>query len=134
MNNMNKGRLIIEMGKANKADVIFRPVNGTVWMDKNELCELFGVYIPEIEICINSIVEKKIVHTEKTCRFHRVIKGNNSIVYEIQEVNMEVIIAMSFRLRSAQAYFLREWFMKRILKQERLLSSFLTTDYVFSLN
>ncbi len=107
MNNMNKGRLIIEMGKANKADVIFRPVNGTVWMDKNELCELFGVYIPEIEICINSIVAKKIVHTEKTCRFHRVVKGN-SIVYEIQEVNMEVIIAMSFRLRSAQAYFLRE--------------------------
>ena len=133
MNNMNKGRLIIEMGKANKADVIFLPVNGTVWMDKNELCELFGVYIPEIEICINSIVAKKIVHTEKTCRFHRVVKGN-SIVYEIQEVNMEVIIAMSFRLRSAQAYFLREWFMKRILKQEILLSSFLTTDYAFSLN
>ncbi|MBN9302527.1 MULTISPECIES: hypothetical protein [Dysgonomonas] len=133
MKNLNKGKLIIEMGKDNKTNVIFRPVNGTVWMDKNELCELFGVYMPEIKVCIGSIMEKKIVHTENTYRFHRVVKGS-SIVYDIREVNMEVIIALSFHLRSAQAYFLREWFMERILKQEELLSSFLTTDYTFSLN
>lgn len=133
MNNLNKGRLIIEMSKVNKANVIFRPANGTVWMDKNELCELFGVYMPEIESGIGSIMEKKIVHTENTCRFHRVVKGS-SIVYDIREVNMDVIIALSFHLYSAQAYFLREWFMEHILKQEELLSSFLTTDYAFSLN
>lgn len=133
MNKTNKGTLFIDLSKGNKIEVKFHPIGGTVWMNKNELSELFGVYIPEVDACINSILEKKILYAETTCRYHLVVK-KNSIKYDIKEVNMEFIIALSFSLNTLHAKILREWFLERILKQEELISSFLTTGYGFSLN
>jgi hypothetical protein len=54
----NKGLLSIRIDNNNKMCVVFKPVNGTVWMDRNELCGLFGCYMKDIDRCIGDIFGK----------------------------------------------------------------------------
>jgi len=44
METIDKGTLIIEIDNENRKSVVFNPVNGTVWLRKCELIELFDVY------------------------------------------------------------------------------------------
>lgn len=101
----NRGKLAIEITKSNNR-VIFHPVNNTVWMDRNELCELFGCYIRDIDQCIGDIFEKNMLRIEETCRYH-IVAGNKRISYDITAVNLAVIITMAFRLDTSEANLLR---------------------------
>jgi hypothetical protein len=92
-------------------DVVFKPVNNTVWMEKNELCELFGCYMKDVDLCIGDIFEKDVFRIEDTCRYY-VIAGSKRISYDITAVNLKVIIAMAFRL----AKILRIWFVEQFSK------------------
>lgn len=133
MKNVEKGKLTIRMDEFHNLTVIFQMGENTVWMDKNELCELFDVYMPEIESCLDTIFKKDILHVEKVCKYHMVVKGCK-IVYDITEVNLEVIVAMAFYLNCPNARILREWIMERFLKNEKFLFPDLSIDYGYSLN
>jgi hypothetical protein len=54
----NKGLLSIRINNDNKMCVVFKPVNGTVWMERNELCELFGCYMKGVDRCLGDIFER----------------------------------------------------------------------------
>ena len=72
----NKGLLSIRIGDNNKMEVVFKPVNGNVWMDRNELCELFECYLKDIDEAIETIFKKEMFRIEDTCRYH-IIAGAN---------------------------------------------------------
>jgi hypothetical protein len=124
-----KGELSIKTGVNDETIVEFFPVNDTVWMDKNELCELFGVYLQGVNNTLDAIFKTEIFHVEDVCKYHRVVKGSR-ISYEITEVKMEVIIAMAFRVDTFYARRLREWFMGRALSAKKVVPSLL--DYTLN--
>ena len=72
MEKTEKGRLILQQNSKGQFDVIFHPANGTVWMDKNELCALFDTYIPTLERCWKEIFKTKIFNIEEVCKYHQV--------------------------------------------------------------
>lgn len=133
MKNAEKGKLAIRMDEFHNPTVIFQMTENTVWMNKNELCELFDVYMPEIESCLDTIFKKSILHVEKVCKYHMVVK-RHKIVYDITEVSLMVIVAMAFHLNCPNARILREWIMERFLKNEKFLFPDLSTDCDYSLN
>ncbi|MDR1201476.1 MAG: hypothetical protein LBL58_07605 [Tannerellaceae bacterium] len=129
----NKGLLSIRINGNNKMCVVFKPVNGTVWMDRNELCELFGCYMKDIDRCIGDIFERNMLRVEDTCKYH-IIAGGRRISYDITTVNLTVIITMAFKLETPEARTLRMWFMEEFTKMKCLDVLFPDTGEKFRLN
>lgn len=113
--NTKKGKLFIEIEENNQPTVVFHSIDNTVWMDRNELCELFGVYHPTLNTCLDKILKTKILCIDETCKYHRFVK-NGRICFDITEVNLKIIIALAFHLESFNAGILREWFINRMQK------------------
>jgi hypothetical protein len=103
----------------NKMEVVFKPENNTVRMDRNELCELFGCYIRDIDKCLENIFQREMFRVEDTCRYH-LIAGGKRIGYDITEVNLSVIIALAFMITTPQAGTLRTWFITQFTRMKSL--------------
>lgn len=108
----DKGKLSIEPDYNNKPGVIFQPVNSTVWLRKAELPELFGVSIQKVNACLDAVLKENIIDVEESCKYELYVNRKH-IRYDIREINLEVIIAMAFRMDSPNAKILREWFIRR---------------------
>lgn len=111
----NNGLLSISINSNNEMSVIFRPVNDTVWMDRNELCGLFGCTMMVVDQCIGDIFGKNMLRVEDTCQYH-VVAGGKRISYDITAVNLAVIITMAFQLGTSEARTLRMWFIEQFTK------------------
>lgn len=129
----NKGQLSIRIDGNNEMKVVFKPVNDTVWMDRNELCRLFGCYMKDIDQCLGDIFEKKLLRVEETCQYH-IIAGGKRISYDITAVNLSVIITMAFRLETPESRTLRMWFVEQVTKMRGLDILFPNVGENFRLN
>jgi len=114
----DKGVLSVQPDGNNEMKVVFKPAAGNIRMDRNELCELFGCYMKDIDECIETIFKKEMFRIEDTCRYH-IIAGGKRISYDITEVNLAVIIALAFMITTPQAGTLRLWFIERLLQTGR---------------
>lgn len=112
---MEKGKLQIRIDSANNHIVECYLKNGSIWMDRHELCELFGCYMRDIDRCIEDIFTKKLLHVEDTCKYH-IVAGGRRVSYDITAVNLTVIITMAFRLETTESQTLRLWFVEQVAK------------------
>ncbi|SHG08187.1 hypothetical protein [Dysgonomonas macrotermitis] len=112
--NPNKGILKIEQGENNSYKIVFEPVNATIWLRKVELPSLFDVSVQKINACLNVILKEKTLNVQETCKYDLYASGTR-IRYDIREVNLEVVIAMAFRIDSRHAKVIREWIIRRCL-------------------
>lgn len=128
-----KGLLSIQISDTNNMEVIFQPVNNTVWKGRNELPELFGCYAKDIDLCLGEIFEKNMLRVEDTCKYH-IIAGRGRIRYDITDVNLTVIITMAFRLETSEAQTLRIWFINQFNKMKFLEGLLADTGEQFRLN
>lgn len=129
----NKGLLSIQISDTNNMEVIFQPVNNTVWKGRNELPELFGCYAKDIDRCLGEIFEKNMLRVEDTCKYH-IVAGGRRISYDITDVNLTVIITMAFRLETSEAKTLRIWFVEQFTKMKSFERLFSDTGELFRLN
>lgn len=130
---MKRGRLSIVIDEHGRQSVVFQSYNQTIWMNKNELCELFGIYLPEVEKCINSIFSRNLYYYQTVSKYHSYVKDNH-IHYDITDVCLEVIIAMSFNIDSINARVLREWFISYISKPKGIDFPLADINQYFNLN
>lgn len=112
---IERGKLQIETDDNNKHTITFEPVNATVWMNKAQLVELFGVYIQTINGHIEAIYKTKAFREEETSKYDLYVSGNR-IKYDMREFNLEIIIALAFRIDSWQARVLREWVINKMIR------------------
>lgn len=129
----NNSLLSIQIDGSNKIKVIFKPVDGNVWMNRNELCELFDCHLKDIDKSLEVIFGKKMFRVEDTCRYHT-IAGGKHVSYDITDVNLTVIIALAFIMTTPQAGTIRTWFIEQLLKSKSLDISFANIGQNFLLN
>jgi len=129
----NKGELSVQIDSNNKMKVIFKPVNGNVWMGRNELCELFGCYLKDIDKYIEVIFQKEMFRIEDTCKYH-IIAGGKRISYDITEVDLNIIVALTFIMTTPRAGTIRTWFIEQILKTKNLDFPLANIEQNFLLN
>lgn len=118
MTGENKGVISITTDEKdnNQKKVIFAPVDGTVWLTKNELTELFGVYTQTVNACIEAILRDNVFYAEDNCKCNLVADtGKNKIRYEPYGFNLMFIIAMAFRIHSPNAKVLRKWILEQLI-------------------
>ena len=79
-----------------------------VWMSEPELVELFGTTAGAVGSGIKSVLKEEALNAYEVCKCVRLTSGNNADVY-----NMEVVIALAFRLDTYPAALLRRWLVRK---------------------
>jgi hypothetical protein len=86
---------------------------GTVWMTKNEIASLFNVYCSSVEASLKSLFKsngllEKMVRQEEHCT------QTNDKKCIVEYFNLEVIIALSYRIDSYPCIHFRQWVVKQV--------------------
>lgn len=84
-----------------------------IWMTQHELADLFGCFVSKVNSNIRSILKSGVLRESDVCRMYYYQNGNF-----VEQYNLEMIIALSFRIQSQNAEVFRKWLMKKLTKTE----------------
>lgn len=109
---MERGKIEIIQNPANGTmSVKFELTKGTIWLTKYELADLFNVYPITISSNIDKIFkENELFETEVTLISNTIGRNGKYIEY----YNLDVLIALSFRLKGAVCRMFREWIREQV--------------------
>ena len=109
---MKQERSIITIDEYGKIN--FPNNSNNIWMNTNELIELFGITYPTLRANIKAIYKSGILNEHEVQKCIKLSNGNNIDVY-----SLPLIIALSFRLDTLGAYRVREYVMNRVAVNPR---------------
>lgn len=109
---MERGKIEITQNPANGTmSVKVELTKGTIWLTKHELADLFNVYPITISSNIDKIFkENELFETEVTLISNTIGRNGKYIEY----YNLDVLIALSFRLKGAVCRMFREWIREQV--------------------
>jgi hypothetical protein len=108
MNKHMENRIItIENG------IVSVPVSVDIWMTQHQLADLFQCFIGKISANVRAILNAGVINAASTGRTYQYKNGNS-----VEQYNMEMIAALSFRIKSRNAEVFREYLMRKALKTE----------------
>lgn len=99
---MNNASITIEKGR-----VTIRPQQGTVWFTQHQIADLFGVFVSAVNSNIRSILKNEVLREEEVCHHETTATGGRTLY------NLEMIIALAFRLKSLKAAQFRKWMIEQ---------------------
>jgi len=86
------------------------PASAEIWMTQHEVADLFGCFVAKVNANIRSILKSEVLDETKICRTYRYGNGNS-----VEQYNMEMVIALAFRIRSHNADLLRAWIIRKAI-------------------
>ncbi len=111
---MKHGTILIRSTNSDKIQVHLElSEDGTVWMTKNEIASLFNVYRSSVEASLK-LVFKHDGLLEKTVKKEEFQTLSNDQKCIVEYFNLEVIIALSYRLNSYPCIHFRQWVAKQV--------------------
>ena len=135
-----EGKFLVYQGKGLNDPVRVRLEGESVWLSQKMIAELYGVSVPTINEHITNIYDDDEAMPEATIRKFRIvqIEGSREVKRLIDHYNLEMIIAVGFRVRSRRGNQFRKWANDRIseylvkgftMDDERLKGTAGITDY-----
>ena len=122
MNNQNI--LIYQNEQGNiKVDVKFE--DESIWLTQSQICELYGKVKSTISEHIKAIYDEDELQKDSTVRNYRTvqIEGSREVSRDIEHYNLDMIIALGFRVRSTTGTKFRIWANQK-------LKEYITKDFV----
>ena len=107
---MERGSISIVDGR-----VVISPADGEVWMTKHQIADLFGCFVAKVDANVRSILKAGVLDEDKVCRTLRHEYGSSVMLY-----NLEMIIALAFRIRSRNADLFRQWLVKQAVDVKKI--------------
>ena len=109
-----------------KVDV--RLEDETVWMTQKSIAELYQTSTQNITIHIKNIYDQKELQEKATCKKDLQVRneGSRKVSREINFYNLDVILAIGYRVRSTQGMHFRRWATERL--KEYLVKGFTMND------
>ena len=102
---MKRERNIITIDEYGRLDI---PTDtAAIWMTEAEIVELFGTTAGVVSSAIKTIIKSDALNDYEVCKCIRLDSGNNTDVY-----NMEVVVALAFRLNTYPTSVFRKWLVK----------------------
>lgn len=80
-----------------------------IWMTEAEIVELFGTTAGAVHTGVKAIFKENALHDYDVCKCIRLNSGNNADAY-----NLEMVVALAFRIRSQGATKLREYILRTL--------------------
>ena len=116
--------LIYQNEKGNiKVDVRFE--DNSIWLSQAQLCELFGKAKSTISEHIKNIFEESELEQNSVVRNFRTT-ANDGKSYDVSYYNLDMIIAIGFRVKSPQGTKFRQWANKNL--SEYMIKGFIMDD------
>ncbi len=108
-----------------KVKVDLLSIDGTVWLNQKQLAELFDTSVPNINTHISNIFKEKEL-VEKSVIKYFLITASDGKKYNTTFYNLDVILAIGFRVRSKRGTQFRIWANSQL--KEYLQKGFLMND------
>lgn len=89
------------------------PESVDVWMTQHEITDLFGCFVAKVNSNIRSILKSGVLRESDGCQTCHYQNGNS-----VEQYNLEMIIALSFRIQSRNAEIFRNHLMRKLIKPE----------------
>jgi hypothetical protein len=132
---METGKLFMQMQDDGSMKVVFEPVNGTVWLTANQTAQFLGCYPVKVTSNIKVIFKSEVLRESEVCRTYKYYV-NSKTYPERQGVlyNLDVIIALAYRIKSRNSEVFRNWLIKRTCYRQPFVPVQLTDERKISLN
>ena len=135
-----KGQIIVYPSEDGRVKIEVRLENETVWLTQAHMAELFQVGVQTINYHLKEIFESGELAPEATIRNFRIVRreGERDVTRNIEFYNLDAIISVGYRVKSAVATRFRIWATQRlreyivkgfVLDDERLKNPDLPFDY-----
>jgi len=108
--------ILIYKSNDNQVQVEVRFKNETVWLNRQQLSELFGRDIKTIGKHINNVFKEGELDMHSTvAKFATVqTEGSRRVEREIEYYNLDVIISVGYRVKSQRGVQFRQWATQRL--------------------
>jgi hypothetical protein len=123
-----KSELILYQTEDGRTRIECRFEGDTIWLTQALMAELFQKDVRTINEHLVNIYDEGELLREATIRRHRIVRteGNRSVSRELEHYNLEVILAVGFRVRSHRGTQFRRWANARLT--EYLVKGFTMDD------
>ncbi len=127
-NTRPEGELLVYQGQGLDAPIQVRLEGETVWLSQKLMAELYGTSVPNINQHISSIYEDGELFPEATIKKYLIVQpeGGRRVKRLVDYYNLEMIIAVGFRVRSKRGTQFRKWANRHI--SEYLVKGFIIDD------
>jgi len=135
-----KSQIIIYKTEDGQTKIDVRFEGETVWLTQNALADLFQTTKQNISLHINNIFEEAELEWGATVKYFLTVQkeGSREVSRELEYYNLDLIISVGYRVKSAIATAFRQWATRRlseyivkgfVLDDERLKNPDLPFDY-----
>lgn len=101
-------QIIIYNTEDGKTKVSLYAQDGTVWLNQNQLAELFATSVPNINMHINNILKDKELDKNSVIQYFLITAADGKN-YNVAFYRLEMILAIGFRVRSKRGTQFRQW-------------------------
>ena len=125
---MSNGEIILYTTEDGKASIQLRSEEGTVWLSRTEIAQLFQTTPQNITLHIQGIYEENEADIGSTSKDYLLVQteGSRSIQREVKLYNLTMILAIGYRVRSQRGVQFRKWATAHL--QEYLVKGFVMDD------
>lgn len=113
---METGKMSIDTNfETGDVSVTLEPHNSTVWMTTYQIADMFNVFVSAVTSNLRVIFKNRELIESEVMHYHKYIdsKGRNC---GVDYYNLDVIIALAFRMKGGYCRFFREWIRKQVVK------------------
>jgi len=111
-----------------KSRIEVRLDDGTVWLTQARIAELYQTSIPNINIHIRNIFNDEECIPASTIKEYLIVRteGSRKVERSIEYYNLDMILAIGYRVRSLRGIQFRRWATERL--REYLIKGFVLDD------
>ncbi len=125
---MSNSEIIIYQNPDGNIKIDVRLEEESVWLTQEQMATLFGKGRSTVAEHIGNVFEEGELEQSRTCRKYRQVRleGNREVEREIDHYNLDVIISVGYRVKSAQGTQFRIWATQRL--KEYIIKGFALND------
>lgn len=123
-----KGQILLYQTEDGRQRIEVRLQDETVWLSQRLMAELFQVGVNTVNYHIKEIFADGELMPEATIRKYRIVRteGKRAVERQIDFYNLDMIIAVGYRVRSHRGTQFRQWATERL--REFIIKGFVLDD------
>ena len=122
---MEQSNIIIYNTDDGKVKVVLYAKDGNIWMNQNQMAELFATSIPNISMHISNILKEGELQQNSVIKEY-LTTASDGKNYNVTFYSLEMVLAIGFRVRSKRGTQFRIWANRNL--KEYMVKGFLIDD------
>ena len=122
---MEEQNIIIYKNQDGKVKLSLYARDGSVWMNQNQIAELFDTSVPNISMHIANILNEKELEENSVVKNY-LTTASDGKSYEVTFYSLDMILAIGFRVRSKRGTQFRQWANRNL--KEYMIKGFVMDD------